>query len=107
MILGKITFASWKSPLRGNEYYTNADVSTDILSANLNRRWATAADQFFDNRRDDFIAHLSFERDPRFEVTFDRLNGAGYGGYFPSDPSTFVVSYENLQVAIHESTTIG
>lgn len=90
--------------MRGNEYYLSADISTDILSATMNRRWAAAADQFFDNRRDDSVAHLSFERNPRYEVVFDRLSGAGYGGYFPSDANTFVVSYENLKVAIHETT---
>lgn len=100
---GSITFASWKSPLKGNEYYMNAEVSTDILSATLTRRWANVADQFFDNRRDDSVAHLSFERNPRFEIVFDRLSAAGYGGYLPSDSNKFAVSYENLKVAIHES----
>jgi cyanophycinase len=101
--IGSITFASWKSPLKGNEYYMNAEVSTDILSATLTRRWANVADQFFDNRRDDSVAHLSFERNPRFEIVFDRLSAAGYGGYLPSDSNKFAVSYENLKVAIHES----
>lgn len=101
---GNITFATWKSALKGNEYYLNAEVSTDILSATMNRRWAVAADQFFYNRRDDSIAHLSFERNPRYEVIFDRLSGVGYGGYFPNNANKFAVSYENLQVAIHENT---
>lgn len=106
-ITGSIMFASWKTPLKGNEYYINSEPSVDILSATLTRRWAVAADQFFDNRLDDTVLHTSFERNPQYEVTFDRTPGAGYGGYFPSDATKFVVSYKNLLVGIHEKRVVG
>lgn len=95
--------ASWKNPMKGKEQYTNAQISDDILSSKASRSWASAAAQFFDNQLDDIVTHFSFEKRPPFEVTFDRVNGAGYGGYLPTDPLTFVVSHENLQVGIRES----
>ena len=102
MFSGAITFASWKYPLAGKEYYINADISSDILSAKRNRQWAIAADQFFDNRLDDVVNHQSSERNPTYEVTFDRTPAAGYGGHLPSDPATFVVSHKNLKIGIRE-----
>ena len=71
------------------------------------RRWAVFADQFFDNRRDDTVVHTSSERDPQYEVTFDRASGAGYGGYSPSDSANFVVSYKNLVVGIRDNKIVG
>ncbi|XP_057371027.1 cyanophycinase-like [Daphnia carinata] len=103
---GNVTFASWKTPLKGNEQFTNAEISTDILSSKQSRSWASAAAQFFDNQLDDTVTHFTFEKKPPFEVTFNRLSGAGYRGPLPSDPLTFVVSHENLQVGIRESIAV-
>lgn len=103
LITGEITFANWKTPLRGQEYYIHADISKDIFSNLLNRQWASAADKFFDNRLDDTITHLSFETNPQFQVKFDRLSSAGYGGYNPNDLDKFVVSYRNLEIGIREN----
>lgn len=101
--LGNITFAGWKSPLKGRELYSNAVVSSDILSSKKIREWASTAAQFFDNKLDDVVTHTTSERKPPFEVTFDRRMAAGYGGHLPTDPTIYVVSHENLQVDIRES----
>ncbi|KAK4019862.1 hypothetical protein OUZ56_001866 [Daphnia magna] len=103
---GNVTFASWKTPLKGNEQYANAEISNDILSSKRSRSWASAAAQFFDNQLDDTVTHFSFEKNPTFEVSFNRLSGAGYRGPLPNDPLTFVVSHENLQVGIRESIAV-
>jgi hypothetical protein len=101
--LGNITFASWKNPLKGKEVYTNAVVSSDILSARKSREWASTAAQFFDNKLDDVVTHTTSQKNPSFEVTFDRRTAAGYGGHLPTDPTTYLVSHENLQVGIRET----
>jgi hypothetical protein len=88
--------------LKGKELYSNAVVSSDILSSKKSREWASAAAQFFDNKLDDFVTHSTSQRKPPFEVTFDRLVAAGYGGHFPSDPTMYFVSHENLKVGIRE-----
>ncbi len=83
--------------------YTNAVVNNDILSAKTPREWAAAGAQFFDNKLDDVVTHFSNEKNPKFQITFDRTSGAGYGGHLPSNPTAYVVSHENLLVAIRES----
>lgn len=103
LLTGKLMFADWKTPLKGQELYMNAEISNDILSAKNNREWASAAVKFFNNKLDDFVTHFSFEKKPMYEITFNRLSGAGYGGQLPSDPLLYVVSHENLMVSIKES----
>ncbi|XP_046650060.1 cyanophycinase-like [Daphnia pulicaria] len=103
LLSGNITFASWKNPLKGKEVYTNAVVSSDILSARKSREWASTAAQFFDNKLDDVVTHTTSQKNPSFEVTFDRRTAAGYGGHLPTDPTTYLVSHENLQVGIRET----
>ncbi len=101
--IGKVTMAQWKNPMKGKETYTNAIVYNDILSSKTPREWANAGAQFFDNRLDDMVTHFSTEKNPQFQVTFDRTFGIGYGGFLPSDPTIFVVSYETLLVSIREN----
>ena len=103
MKIGNITIANWKTALKNNEYYSNAEISNDILSSQKDRVWASAAAQFFDNKLDDIVTHFSYEKSPKFEITFDRAIGSGYGGIPPSNPEVFVVSHQNLQVGIREN----
>ena len=100
-----VTFASWKFNLKGQEYYNNAVASNDIFSEKTDGEWASTAKRLFDNKRDDTVTSLSSitRPNPRFQVVFDRTQAQGYGGYLPSDSKTFVVSYQNLQVAIREN----
>ncbi|XP_046650061.1 cyanophycinase-like [Daphnia pulicaria] len=100
---GNITIASWKTNLKDNEYYNNAEVSNDILSSQRDRVWASAAAQFFNNKLDDVVTHYSYEKNPKFEITFDRVTGSGYGGIPPSNPEITVVSHQNLKVGIREN----
>jgi len=102
---GVVTFASWKFNLKGQEYYNNAVASSDIFSERTDGEWASTAKRLFDNKRDDTVTSLSSitRPNPRFQVIFDRTLAQGYGGYLPSDSKTFVVSYQNLQVAIREN----
>ena len=102
-MIGNITIASWKTLLKGKEDYSNAEVSNDILSSLKDRVWASAAAQFFRNKLDDIVTHISYEKNPRFEITFNRLFGSGYGGLPPSNPENFVVSHQNLQIGIREN----
>lgn len=101
--LGAITFASWKSALKGREQFSSAVPSDDILSYDEARQWSGTAQRLFNNINDDTVVSLSSETDPQFQVTFDQRQGTGFGGYLPSSPSTFVISYQNLQVAIREN----
>ena len=103
MISGTITFANWKFALKGKEQFNNSVPSEDILSYDETRQWSDTAQRLFNNKNDDTVISLSSETDPQFQITFDRRQGTGYGGYLPSSPSTFVVSYQYLQVAIREN----
>ncbi len=89
--------------MKDKEYYNNAEVSNDILSSQKDRVWASAAAQFFNNKLDDVVTHFSDEKNPKFEITFDRAIGSGYAGIPPSNPEIFVVSHQNLQVGIREN----
>lgn len=88
--------------MKGNEHFSNAVSSSDILSAHKSRQWAATAQQLFDSVLDDVSVHHSAEKKPQYEVTFNRTLGVGYGGYHTLYPTTFVISYENLRVSIHE-----
>ena len=88
--------------MKNNEYYIRADINEDVLSTKKDNQWAAAADQFFDNRLDDTITHLSSETGPRFQVTFDRTSAQGYGGNLPTETGRFVVSYKNNLIGIRE-----
>jgi hypothetical protein len=99
-MIGNITIASWKTNLKNNEYYNNAEVSNDILSSQRDRVWASTAAQFFNNKLDDVVTHYSYEKNPKFEITFDRVIGSGYGGIPPSNPEIIAVSHQNLKVGI-------
>ncbi len=81
----------------------NAEISKDILSTEKNRQWAECAARLFENVMNDTINNLSFEQNPQFQVTFDRQSGSAYAGYLPTNLITYVVSYTNLQVGIHEN----
>ena len=38
-----------------------------------------------------WMTHFSYEKSPKFKITFDRAIGSGYGGIPPSNPEVFVV----------------
>ena len=87
--------------MKGQEYYNNAVASSDIFSEKTDGEWASTAKRLFDNMRDNTVTSLSSVLyPPRFQVVFDKTQATGYGGYLPSDSKTFVVSHQNLQVAI-------
>ncbi|KAK2714599.1 hypothetical protein QYM36_008974 [Artemia franciscana] len=99
---GEVTFAPWKTPLKGDEYYDNALSSKDILSSMVDAEWRYIAKRLFDNTFDDSVLSTSRERNPvQFTVKMDRINGNAYGGYLTD--GTFIVSYTDLFVAIYES----
>jgi len=102
-LLGVITIANWKFALKGREQFSNAVSCDDIFSDNDARQWSDTAQRLFNNINNDTVDNYSVDTDPQFLVTFDRSQGAGFGGYLPTSPSTFVVSYQNLQVAIREN----
>lgn len=87
--------------MKGNEHFTSAVSSSDIFSFHKSRQWADTAQQLFDNSLDEVSVHRSAEKKPQYEVTFNRTLGIAYGGYHPSFPATFLISYENLRVSIH------
>lgn len=86
--------------MKGNEHFSNAESSSDILSAHKPRQWANSAQQLFDNSLDVVSTHLSSEKKPQYQITFNRTLGLGYGGFHPLYPTTFLISYENLRVSI-------
>jgi len=45
---GEVTFAPWKTPLKGDEYYDNALSSKDILSSMVDTEWRYIAKRLFD-----------------------------------------------------------
>jgi len=65
---GEITFASWKSPLAGQESSNTATASKDIFSSSHNRQWADTAVGLFNNKRDDTVTSVSKETNPQFQV---------------------------------------
>ena len=67
-VIGEITFASWKSPLAGQETSNTATASKDIFSSNKNRQWADTAIGLFNNKRDDTVTSVSKETNPQFQV---------------------------------------
>ena len=103
LLLGAITIANWKFALKGREQFSNAVPSDDIFSDDDTRQWSDTAQRLFNNINNDTVDNYSADTDPQFLITFDRSQGAGFGGYLPTSPSTFVVSYKNLQVAIREN----
>jgi len=97
---GVVTYAAWKTPLAGLEYYPNALPSTDILSSETKGQWRDTALLLMNNRNDRIIDNFSYETDPQFQVTFNRQSAVAFARFYPEEPARYALSYRNLRVDI-------
>ncbi len=84
----------------GAEELDRAVPSEDILG---DFQWSTAAKNLMNNKVDDVIDNYSSQKEPEFQVVFDRRSAIRYGGFRPDMPEFFFLSYINMTINIHES----
>jgi len=99
-LIGEITIASWKRPLAGQEVYSNASSSSDILSSKTIGQWRDVANRLVDNKVDQTVRSVTFETNPQFEVVFNRSQATAYGASLPNDRRSFAYSFLNVLVNI-------
>jgi len=101
---GVVTYAAWKTPLAGLEYYPNALPSTDILSSETKGQWRDTALLLMNNRNDRIIDNFSNETDPQFKVTFNRQSAVAFGGFYPEEPARSLT--ETLELTFRDFETL-
>jgi hypothetical protein len=96
---GIITFASWKTDIAGAEWHEHATPTDDIFSDVVPRQWHLVARYLIDSN-DTVVFGNSTNKNPEFQVRFDRTSATGFGADLP-DGSDFIASYTNILVDIY------
>ncbi|XP_057371028.1 cyanophycinase-like [Daphnia carinata] len=98
---GEATYASWKIPIAGEEWFEDAIPSSDIFSAETPSEWRQTNRRLIDCKEVNVTCTSLSSVVPRFQVFFDRLEAIGFGADIPNDPKkTYVASYRNMLATI-------
>lgn len=100
-LLEVVTYASWKIPIAGEEWFEDAIPSADIFSQEKPAEWRQTNRRLIDCKEINVTCTSLSSIQPRFEVFFDRLPAVGFGADLPNDPAkTYIASFQNMHVSI-------
>lgn len=104
VIIGEVTFPSWKTNITGQEWFKNAVPSNDILSRGGPSQWRETARRLIDCKElnvTNYSPSSIVPMIPGVRVDLDRTRAAGMGADLPGDlNNTYVASFQRMLASV-------